>query len=247
MTSSTHNDDQLTLQAYCDGELDATATAEFERRLAADAGLRDSYEHVMSLRRSLRAIPAETIPSDLESRVTSAIGAPRRGNLWTWRALAACLLIGALAGSAAMTVVKRYQVHSDTASVLVGNHIRSLLAPQPFDIASSDRHTVKPWFTTRLPESPAVVDLSAAGFTLVGGRIDVIGHRPVPTIVYKHAAHVISLTILPADQTIPDIKIAGYHVLSWRDAGFTYIAVSDISDADLASFQQAFANEAKRL
>ena len=247
MTSATHNEDQLTLQAYCDGELDATATAEFERRLAADAGLRDSYEHVMALRRSLRAIPPEIIPPDLESRVTSAIRAPRRSNRWTWRALAACLLIGVLAGSAAMTFVERYQGRNDTASVVVGNHIRSLLAPQPFDIASSDRHTVKPWFTTRLPESPQVVDLSAAGFTLVGGRIDVIGQRPVPTIVYKHAAHVISLTILPADQAVPDAKVAGYRVLSWRDAGFTYVAVSDITDADLASFQRAFVTEAKRL
>jgi anti-sigma factor RsiW len=246
MRSSTRNKDELTLHAYCDGELDASTNAEFERRLSADAGLRDSYNGVMALRRTLRTLASEPIPPELESRVKSAIGAPRPGNRWSWRALAACALIGVLAGSATAMVVERYQIRDDTASFVVGSHIRGLLAPQPFDIASSDRHTVKPWFTARLPESPQVVDLSAAGFTLVGGRIDVIGHKPAATVVYKRAAHIVSLTTLPADQTVPDAMIAGYHVLSRRDADFTYVAVSDISDANLASFQRAFASEAKR-
>ena len=246
MTSATQNRNELTLQAYCDGELDATATAEFERRLSDDAELRDRYNCVMALRQGLRMLPTETVPGGLESRVKSAINAVRPANRWPRRALAASVLIGALLGSAATLVVERYQVRDDTASLIVSSHIRSLLAPQPFDIASSDRHTIKPWFTTRLPESPQVVDLSAAGFALVGGRIDVIGDKPVPTIVYKHAAHIVSLTILPANLTVPDVKIAGYRVLSWRDAGFVYVAVSDISDADLASFQQAFEREAQR-
>ncbi|MEH2511849.1 anti-sigma factor RsiW [Nitrobacteraceae bacterium AZCC 1564] len=246
MTSLTRDKDELTLQAYCDGELDAAAMAEFERRLSTDAGLRDSYNAVMALKRSLRRLPSETMPPGLESRVKSAIGAPRSGHRWSWRALAACALIGVLAGSAATTVVERSQIHDETASLVVGNHIRGLLAPQPFDIASSDRHTVKPWFTTRLPESPQVMDLSAAGFILIGGRIDVIGHKPAATIVYKHAAHIVSLTTLPTDQAVPDVKVAGYRVLSWRDADFTYVAVSDISNADLASFQRAFQSEVKR-
>ena len=50
MRSSTRNKDELTLHAYCDGELDASTNAEFERRLSADAGLRDSYNGVMALR-----------------------------------------------------------------------------------------------------------------------------------------------------------------------------------------------------
>jgi anti-sigma factor RsiW len=245
MTSSTQHSDALTLQAYCDGELDAAAMAEFERRLATDATLRDSYTSVMALRQHLRMLPDEAVPPGLESRVQSRIGA-RPDHRWTWRTLAACAIFGVLAGSAATVVVQRSQIRNETASLVVGSHIRSLLAPQPFDIASSDRHTVKPWFTTHLPESPQVVDLSAAGFTLVGGRIDVIGYKPVATVVYKHGAHIISLTTLPADQTVPDTMIAGYHVLSWRDADFTYVAVSDISDADLASFQRVFMSEAKR-
>ena len=84
-------------------------------------------------------------------------------------------------------------------------------------------------------------DLAAQGFTLLGGRVDVIGHDPVATIVYKHAAHTVSLTTLRPGQTIPEQSIAGYNVRSWSDGEFTYIAVSDLPNADLAAFQRAFA------
>jgi hypothetical protein len=77
---------------------------------------------------------------------------------------------------------------------LVSDHIRALMAPQPTDVVSSDRHTVKPWFNGRIPESPRVVDLAKQDFPLVGGRLDVIGRDPCPTLVYRHQKHLISLT-----------------------------------------------------
>ena len=69
-----------------------------------------------------------------------------------------------------------------------------LMAAEPVDVVSSDRHTVKPWFNGRIPNSPRVVDLAKDNFTLIGGRIDVVGQIPVPTLVYRHAKHIISLT-----------------------------------------------------
>jgi anti-sigma factor RsiW len=139
-----------------------------------------------------------------------------------------------------MLTIGRYDLRDDVARQVVAGHIRSLLAPQPFDIASSDRHTVKPWFTSRLPESPQVPDLAAHGFVLVGGRVDVVGHDPVATTVYKHAKHTVSLTSLPPGQSVSDQAIAGYNVRSWSDPEFTYIVVSDIPPEDLVSFERAF-------
>jgi anti-sigma factor RsiW len=253
MIASMRDNDELQMNAYCDGELDPASAIEFERRLAGDETLKAQYNRLLSLRRTVRSLPQYDVPAGLQARIQSALDADRpalavrpvqvgrpRQRSWSFQALAAAAVFGAVISSSVMLTMERYDRHEDVAREVVAGHIRSLLAPQPFDVASSDRHTVKPWFTSRLPESPQVPDLAARGFMLVGGRVDVVGHDPVATIVYKHAKHTVSLTTLPAFQSVPDQAIAGYNVRSWSDAEFTYIAVSDIPPEDLASFERAF-------
>jgi anti-sigma factor RsiW len=247
MIASLRDNVEMQLTAYCDGELDPVAAAEFERRLAADESLRARYSRLMSLREAVRSLPPAEVPSDLKARVQARLDAERPNNVtvlrrrnWSFQALAASAVFGAVISGSVMKTIERAGQSDAIASEVVAGHIRGLLAPQPFDIASSDRHTVKPWFTSRLPESPQVPDLAARGFALLGGRVDVIGDSPVATIVYKHAAHTVSLTTLRAGKTVPEQTIAGYNVRSWSDANFTYVAVCDLPSVDLAAFESAF-------
>src|SRR5207247_8572792 len=120
----------------------------------------------------------------------------------TWLALAASGALAVVVGSSSSFYVLA-PPGDPTADAIVSDHIRALMAPQPADVASSDRHTVKPWFNGRIPESPRVVDLAKNDFPLIGGRIDVIDKKPAPVLVYGHRKHVISLTALPAPGT-PD-------------------------------------------
>ena len=253
MVASIKDNDELQMNAYCDGELDPASAMEFERRLAGDETLKAGYNRLLSLRGAIRSLPQPDLPPGLQARINSKLdadgsGLVRRPGLsgrlsqrsWSLRALAAAAVFGAVISSSVMLTMDRYDLREDVASQVVAGHIRAQLAAQPFDIASSDRHTVKPWFTSRLPESPQVPDLAAQGFVLVGGRVDVVGHDPVATIVYKHAAHTVSLTTLRPGQSVPDQAIAGYNVRSWSDPQFTYVAVSDLASADLAAFERAF-------
>jgi anti-sigma factor RsiW len=253
--ASLRDNDELQLNAYCDGELDPVSANEFERRLAGDQSLKARYDRLVSLRKAVRSLPQPDMPAGLQARIQSRLDAERLSNVpgnvrslrqrsRSFQALAAAAVLGAVISSSVMMTMERYSQREEVASEVVAGHIRSLLAPQPFDIASSDRHTVKPWFTARLPVSPQVPDLTAQGFTLLGGRVDVIGRDPVATIVYKHAAHTVSLTTLRPGRSVPDQTIAGYNVRSWSDAHFTYIAVSDLPSADLATFERAFSAEA---
>jgi anti-sigma factor RsiW len=253
MIASIRENDELQMNAYCDGELDPPSAIEFERRLADDESLKARYNRLLSLRGAVRSLPQYELPPGLQARIKSALdadcpgqvgrlgqaGRPRQRS-WSFQALAAAAVFGAVISSSVMMTMDRYDSREEVARQIVAGHIRGLLAPQPFDIASSDRHTVKPWFTSHLPESPQVPDLAAQGFLLVGGRVDVVGHDPVATIVYKHAKHTVSLTTLPPGQSVSDQTIAGYNVRSWSDAEFTYIAVSDIPPEDLVSFERAF-------
>ena len=258
MAASLRDNDELQLTAYCDGELDPAAAGEFERRLAADALLKARYARLMSLRKAVRSLPQADMPSDLQAKIQARLKAETersttersskvsnvtvlRRRSWSFQALAASAVFGAVISGSALKTIDRFGQEDTTASEVVAGHIRGLLAPQPFDVASSDRHTVKPWFTARLPESPQVPDLATQGFSLLGGRVDVIGNSPVATIVYKHAAHTVSLTTLRAGQNVPDQTIAGYNVRSWSDPNFTYVAVSDLPGGDLEAFERAFA------
>ncbi|CAN5296942.1 anti-sigma factor [soil metagenome] len=236
--------DETMLQAYCDGELDPAAALAFERRLADDEALRARYREIMALRHALSALPQEDVPDRLLSRIDVVLDAERRPRQsWSrsWLSMAAAAVIGAIAATSVVLTMERDGARQQVVQQAVASHIRGLLAPQPFDIASSDRHTVKPWFTTRVAESPQVVDLAAQGFPLVGGRIDVIGREPVATIVYRRAAHVISVIAMPPGHDVPANAVAGYNVRSWRDPDFTYVAVSDIPTDELAAFERAFA------
>src|SRR5579864_9697233 len=247
MNPSLKESDELELSAYCDGELDAASISRFERRMREDALLKARYDRLMSLRQAIRALPQTDVPSSLHARIGARLDAERPSNVvaprrrgWSFQALAASAVLGAVISSSVMVTMDRYAQQDALAGEVVAGHIRGLLATEPFDIASSDRHTVKPWFTARLPESPQVPDLAAQGFVLLGGRVDVINDRPVATIVYKHAAHTVSLTTLRPSRAVPDQTISGYNVRSWSDGNFTYVAVCDLPAADLAVFESAF-------
>jgi anti-sigma factor RsiW len=239
-------DDRLLLNAYVDGELDPAHALEFEQRLAGDPALAAAHARLVALRGAIAArLPREQASPQLRRRV-AALARPRHAAPG-WRALAASVAVAFVAGSALTYAVRDFGASApgsaqlSPAQLLTASHMRSLMASQPFDVASSDRHTVKPWFNGKLPESPRVVDLSSQGFQLAGGRIDVIDLTPVPTLVYKRRLHVISLTALPTKLGIsPPRAIDGYNIVDWTDGNLTYWAVSDLAAPELEEFARAF-------
>ena len=215
--------------------------------LPSDPALAAERDRVEALRRAIRErLPLEAAPADLARRIETAVGL-RRDDARTsshpsWRALAASVVLAVFLASGATWLALRPHPADATADMIVASHVRALMAPQPFDVASSDRHTVKPWFNGRIADAPRVVDLADQGFPLVGGRVDVIGRAPVATLVYRLRQHLISLTAVPGGRTIAATprEIAGYNIVSWREDGTAYSAVSDVAAPDLETFAKAF-------
>ena len=195
----------LLAQAALDGELDAAGMLDFEKGLAANASLAAEYVRLKALREVLRRELVKPVaPQALRQRIAAMAApsiAPRlpRAARPPWQAMAASAILAAGLGSASTWLALRASVQdTNLADTLIADHKRGLLSGAPADVASSDRHTVKPWFATRFALAPKVVDLGPQGFPLAGGRIDIISGAPAPVLVYRHKEHFISLTALPA-------------------------------------------------
>jgi anti-sigma factor RsiW len=117
-----------------------------------------------------------------------------------------------------------------------------LLADHLTDVASSDSHTVKPWFAGRTELSPPGMDLAAQGFPLVGGRLDLIEGKPVPALVYRAGKHVINVFVLPAraGDHAATVTRRGYTLRHWTEGDLGYWAVSDAGPDEFAKFEHAF-------
>jgi anti-sigma factor RsiW len=240
----TTDNDHLLLNAYIDGELDPAHALEFEQRLAENPALAEERRRIETLRRVLQErLPRATASPALRRRVTALAQPSFRANGRTgWAAMAASLVAAVAAGSIGTLVALGPGSREPVPEMLVASHMRALMASQAVDVASSDRHTVKPWFNGKLPVSPRVVNLAAQGFPLVGGRIDVIGLTPVPTLLYSARLHVISVTALPLPERerAPLHPINGYNIVEWTDGPLAYWAVSDLAALELENFAKAF-------
>ena len=108
--------------------------------------------------------------------------------------------------------------------------------------ASSDRHVVKPWFNGRTTVAPDAPDLTAEGFPLVGGRIDVVDGKTVPTMVYRSDRHMISVTVVPKVDEASSLEDRrdGSNLESWDVGDLRYWAVSDLNTQDLRRFVNLF-------
>jgi len=123
---------------------------------------------------------------------------------------------------------------------VVSSHIRSRMAEHLTDVASSDQHTVKPWFAGKVDLAPPLTDLKEQGFPLAGGRLDYLQNRAVAAEVYKRNNHVINLFVWPASgnrSTTKKLSLAkGYNVISWENSGMNYCAVSELNPVELREF-----------
>ena len=243
-SSSSDNSFQL-VHAYMDGELDLTTALSVEEKIAADPNLAAQRDRIIALRDAVQQnLPRDPIPPALQRRIEKTIGLRQETSHPTWRTLAASVALAVLVTSSSTWLFLDSKAPQTMEDAIVAGHIRALMAPQPADIASTERHTVKPWFNGRVVEAPHVADLANAGFPLIGGRIDVVGSRPVPTLVYGRRKHIISLTAVPnaGRATLgPSVSVDnGYNIVHWVTNGISYWAVSDVSASDLDEFAKLF-------
>ena len=241
--------------AYLDQELDAETRRQVAEHLGGCPGCAAVADDFARLSRELAAIGREPAPEQLASRLPALIGgvvtaaaappyvpAVARWHVPAWLRQAAALLL--ICGATAAVTALWMSRTAGTAVLerdVVAAHVRSLMQDSPIQIASSDTHAVKPWFSGRLDFAPVVKDLASAGFPLAGGRLDYIGDRRVAALVYGRRLHVVNVFLWPSadgtDSAPRELVHKGYNLLTWSKGGITYFAISDLNLGELRELQ----------
>jgi anti-sigma factor RsiW len=237
------------LHAYFDGELDAAGAASFEQHLRSCPQCASALVSEQSLRQVLSEsqlyAPASTTlrKNVLKDLAANSVAERSSFPLWRWAALAAVLLLAVLLGRELFSVFRARSEAAALATAAVDAHLRSLQPGHLTDVQSSDQHTVKPWFDGKVNFAPAVPDFAADGFPLLGGRLDVLDGRTAAALVYGRRKHIINVFVVQSGSATPTPSSGdrqGYHWLSWQTGPFAYIAVSDVSAADLQQLRDLF-------
>lgn len=254
------------LEAYLDGELDRAEARALEAHVDACADCRVELDRLDALRRALRdGSLRHAAPAALRERIAVAArgagvdaaavqagsSAAPRARLRArapWLNLAAACVLAFAAGAVSLGAWNAAHEDRQRAAALLAHdlfasHWRALAAASPFDVASSDRHTVKPWFAGKVAQSPTVRDFADAGFPLVGGRVDYVGRERVPVLVYRHGQHVIDVYVLAdANAVVANEHERGYTIATATLGGQRAAIVSDADPQELAKFAALIAS-----
>lgn len=246
------NESRHLIDADVDGELDLVRHLEVATHLRTCARCKQYADHARARRLMLRESLARfRAPPELSARISAALRTtappvqkaeshpPTSVTSWlSWQVVgvAASIAFAGVVGFGWGETRARRNLVMDTA---IDAHVRSLQVNHLTDVASTDRHTVKPWFAGKLDFSPPVVDLAADGFPLAGGRLDRIDERPAAALVFHRRQHAINLFIWPTVEQDGEPRRSarnGYHILTWSKAGFSFLAISDVAADELEQF-----------
>jgi anti-sigma factor RsiW len=176
-------------------------------------------------------------PAALVARV-KAMGAPKSVTRQppVWMSWALPLSSAATLAVALLLYVSAPSPVDLLADEAVSAHVRALQEKHITDVASTDQHTVKPWFAGRIDFSPPVHDFAKQGYPLIGGRLDYVNHQTAAALIYHRNKHVINILITPtpdSDSSMTTLSRRGYNIVLWRKNHLAFEAVSDLNASEL--------------
>ncbi|HEX6704076.1 MAG TPA: anti-sigma factor [Albitalea sp.] len=250
------------LNAFVDGELDLKSQLEIESRMESDVALRKQVDEMRQLRELVREnADYHAAPDALRRRMAALMASSRQkpappastrvGGIgeavqrWLgWRPLAASLSFAAVLAVALNLVWLQSSRDERLTDDVVASHVRATLGQHLVDVASSDRHTVKPFLSSKLGFSPPVNELRIPGSLFLGGRVDYLDGRPVAALVYKQGEHVVNSFVWPgtASESKPSFAAErGYLTAHWSHNGMNHWVISDVNREEFRAVVNAIA------
>lgn len=229
------------IDAFVDSELSTGEALGFEEHLRSCPACSQETLARQRLKMDTRLAGQRFAPSaDFERRIRQQV-APSRNRLFAWTPLivasSAALLLAAVLALA-------WRDHARAQAVvaqLVDQHVTTLASENPFDVVSTDSHTVKPWFGGKVPFSVDIPNLAGTQFELLGGKVVYVQHAPAAQLIFAIRKHRVSLFLVrdnPALAALGNdsapVRRAGFNTQTWVEDGIRYFAVSDVDMRDIA-------------
>ncbi len=239
------------LHGYADGHLDGTHAAAVEAFLATHP---DKAAEVALWQRQNAGLKAlfgpvgrEPVPPRLDLRRLAALQSRRR---WDWTKIAAAAVVtlgvGVGTGWAMRTVTWQeepaFERLIDGALVAHGLYVKE--SRHAVEVGANDQEHLVTWLSNRLGRQIGTPDLTAQGFTLVGGRLlpplAETGTGPAAQLMYQNAtANRITVYITAAgawrDRAFDAETRKGLEAYYWANDQITCTVVGDLPVADMKS------------
>jgi anti-sigma factor RsiW len=211
------------IEAYLDAELPEPLDRETFTHISECHNCGQQALAALHTKRLVKSAGMRFAPSaEFRQRVLGANKKPvRPWNLrWIFVALAALVIVAA---------AFLLRPASNSANEIADLHVSMLASANPYDVVSSDKHTVKPWFQGKLPFAFDLPELPDATFTLAGGRLVYLQGSPAAELVYMYGKHHVSVFVTQRPTGARSGNYNGFSIVSWQRNGLAYTAITDAS------------------
>ncbi|SRR5258708_7783328 len=231
---------------FVDDELDPAAQQEFSGHLRTCPECTAAVGEQMELKKALRVAGRSfSAPPELHASVYRSMHPHKSVSLWWKWALAPLSLV--LLVIIGILMYPKPKGSDPMIAELVDHHVTALASPNPVDVLTSDRHTVKPWFQGKLPFAFNLPEVAGSPYTLIGGKAVYVGQNPGAELLYQGGQHKISIFIFQARDKVAKTPAwnhdVSFTVSSWTAGGRQCYLVTDASQDEagqlVTMFQEA--------
>lgn len=233
---------------YLDDELAPAVQQDFARHVAGCSECTLAMAEQMALRKAVRIAGNKfSAPPELHAAIYRQLYPhASAGPWWKWAAATSGLAVLVLA---LLLVIRTNRGDGSMMAEVVDQHITALSSPNPVDIVSEDRHTVKPWFQGKIPFTFTPPELAGSPFKLIGGKQTFIQQKPGVELLFSSGAHKISIFIFQAEgggsRSPAWSRSRSFNSSTWRDGMLDFYLITD-ANKDEAERLVSMCREANR-
>lgn len=231
--------DEWALHAYLDGEVCGEQCREIEAYLASDPHaaqqVDDWRQQRLAMKRAFDPVLDEPLPASLSATL-------RSGGSWRSRpymAAAAAIMLLMLGGVFGWFLAHEAGTPGQgaiAAHALDAHRIYTAEVRHPVEVAGSERAHLQTWLSKRVGTAFVIPDLSAEGYTLLGGRLLVSEGRPAAQLMFEDQNRkriTVFLTSHPTNtETAIRVEVQGPLIACyWLDGKLGFVVAGEMDRA----------------